>query len=141
MLLQKAHFNIVNGGVEFFRRLSALGPEPADREILAVYYMALHLGFQGQYGMKGGDQSAIQVRQRLQILLEPARLSEGEALFPGVLPATMALSDPGGYARKKNRRVRTLLLWGTPPGILLILFVVFDRIIHRMVQNVLSHLY
>ncbi len=141
MLLQKAHFNIVNGGVEFFRRLNALGPEPTDREVLAVYYMALHLGFQGQYGMKGGDNSSIQVRQRLQNLLEPARLSEGESLFPGVLPASMALSDAGSYVRNRNRRLRTILLWGTPPGILLILFLVFDRIIHQMVQNVLIHLY
>jgi type VI secretion system protein ImpK len=141
MLLQKTHFNIVNGGVEFFRRLNALGPEPADREILAVYYMALHLGFQGQYGMKGGEQSAVLVRQRLQNLLEPIRLSEGASLFPGVLPASMALSDAGSYVRSRNRRLKTLLLWGTPPGILLILFAVFDRIVHRMVQNVLIHLY
>ena len=91
--------------------------------------------------MKGGDNSSIQVRQRLQNLLEPARLSEGESLFPGVLPASMALSDAGSYVRNRNRRLRTILLWGTPPGILLILFLVFDRIIHQMVQNVLIHLY
>jgi type VI secretion system protein ImpK len=141
MLLQKAHFKIVNGGVEFFRRLSALGPDPMDREILAVYYMILHLGFQGQFGMKGGENGALQVRQRLQNLLEPVRLSEGGTLFAGVLPASLALSSASAETRNRKRRTKTLLVWGTPPAVLLILYGVFDRIIHQMVQNVLIRLH
>ncbi len=140
MLLQKAHFKIVNGGVEFFRRLSALGPEPVDREIMGIYYMILHLGFQGQLGMKGGESGSIQVRQRLQNLLEPARNPEGEFLFAGVLPAPAALSGKSPEISLQKRRVKTFLLWGAPPLVLLILYAVFDRIIHHMVQNVLTHL-
>ncbi len=141
ILLQKAQFKIVNGGVEFFRRLSALGPDPVDREILAVYYMILHLGFQGQFGMKGGESGALQVRQRLQNLLEPVRLAEGGTLFAGVLPASHVFSSAGQETRNRKRRMKTLLVWGTPPAVLLILYVVFDRIIHQMVQNVLIRLH
>ena len=140
MLLQKAHFKIVNGGVEFFRRLSALGPEPQDREVMGVYYMILHLGFQGQLGMKGGESGALQVRQRLQNLLEPVRNPEGEFLFSGVLPAPAALAGATPEISLRKRRTKTLLLWGSPPFVLLILYVVFDRIIHHTVQNVLTHL-
>jgi type VI secretion system protein ImpK len=140
MLLQKEHFRIVNGGVEFFRRLSALGPEPADREVLGVYYMILHLGFQGQLGMKGGESGALQVRQRLQGLLEPAKNPDGEFLFAGVLPATAALSGKTPEVSLRKRRTKTILLWGSPPLVLLILYVVFDRIVHHMVQNALTHL-
>lgn len=140
MLLQKEHFKIVNGGVEFFRRLSALGPDPTDREILAVYYMVLHLGFQGQFGMKGGESGILQVRQRLQNLLEPVRLAEGGTLFSGVLPASSAHSGPNAENLKSKSRLKKILLWGTPPGILLILYGVFDRMVHQMVQHVLIHL-
>lgn len=141
ILLQKARYKIANGGVEFFRRLSALGPDPVDREILAVYYMVLHLGFQGQYGMKGGESSSLQVRHRLQALLEPVRSSEGAALCPGLLSPMNAL--PGAVSKNtaKNRRLKTLLLWGIPPGLLLILFAVFDRIVHEDVQNILAHIH
>ncbi len=141
MLLQKSHFKIVNGGVEFFRRLSALGPDPTDREILAIYYMVLHLGFQGQYGMKDKENASLQVRQRLQNLLEPVRRSEGEPLFSGVLPTTTATTGITSKSRSRNRRLRTVLLWGVPPGLLLVLFVVFDRIVHQKIQNALIHLY
>ena len=139
-LLQKSLFRTGNGGVEFFRRLSALGPEPADREVLGVYYMILHLGFQGQLGMKGGESGALQVRQRLQGLLEPAKNPDGEFLFAGVLPATAALSGKTPEVSLRKRRTKTLLLWGSPPLVLLILYVVFDRIVHHMVQNALTHL-
>ena len=125
-----------------FRRLSALGSGPEDREILAVYYMILQLGFQGQYGALGEESSSLPVRRQLQAVLEPVFSSgEGKALFPEALPGEKALpgSSPEGQTRK--RRIRTLLLWGAPPAVLLILFIVFDRIVHQMAGDVMGHLH
>ena len=141
-LLQKSLFRTGNGGVEFFRRLSALGSGPEDREVLAVYYMILQLGFQGQYGALGEESSSLPVRRQLQAILEPvSSSSEGKALFPEALPGETALpgSSPEGQSRK--RRIRTLLLWGAPPAFLLILFLVFDRIVHQMAGDVMGHLH
>ena len=142
MLLQKAFFRTGNGGVEFFRRLSALGSESVDREVLAVYYMILQLGFQGQYGMEGEENSSLPVRRQLQTVLEPSRPSDEQTpLFPGVMPAVAALPGETHEGLTRRRRLGTLLLWAVPPGLLLILFMVFDRIVHSMVQDVMSHLH
>ena len=143
MLLQKAYFRTGNGGVEFFRRLSALGAEPTDREILAVYYMILQLGFQGQYGMDEDANASLPVRRQLQTILEPVRLgsAEQEVLFPGTLPEKTALPGASQEHRTRRRRIGTVLLWAVPPGVLLILFVIFDRIVHGMVQDVMGHLH
>ena len=141
-LLQKALFKTGNGGVEFFRRLSALGTGPEEREVLAVYYMILHLGFLGQYGAMGEESSSLPVRRQLQAVLEPAASPlEAKALFPESLSGPMALpgASPGGETRK--RRIRTLALWGGPPAVLLVLYVVFDRIVHQMVGDVMGHLH
>ena len=139
MLLQKALFRTGNGGVEFFRRLSALGSGPEEREILAVYYMILQLGFQGQYGALGEESSSLPVRRQLQTLLEPAAIgAEGAALFPASRAKEAALPAGGAEGRDRDRRLRSLLFWILPPALLLVLFVVFDRIVHSMAQDMMG---
>ena len=139
MLLQKALFRTGNGGVEFYRRLSALGSGPEDREILAVYYMILQQGFQGQYGALGQESSSLPVRRQLQTLLEPPLSGqEATALFPGSRSKEPALAAITAEGRDRNRRLRSLLVWIVPPAVLLVLFMVFDRIVHSMAQDVMG---
>ena len=139
MLLQKSLFRTGNGGVEFFRRLSAMGSGPEEREILAVYYMILQLGFQGQYGALGEESSSLPVRRQLQTVLEPALSGQDNAeLFPASRSREAALPGKKDEGRERKRRLRTLLFWAVPPAVLLVLFVVFDRSVHSMAQEVLG---
>jgi type VI secretion system protein ImpK len=49
--LQRRHFNIADGGMEFFERLDQLGHE--DRDVREVAYYCLTLGLTGKYIEKG----------------------------------------------------------------------------------------
>ena len=53
--LQLHYFQENVAGEGFFTRLEAQRRDPRKRDILRVYYVALLLGFQGRYRVRGGD--------------------------------------------------------------------------------------
>lgn len=58
-LLQLQYFGENIAGDEFFRRLQAVRGDRRRRDVLRVYYLCLLLGFQGQYGVRGGQAELI----------------------------------------------------------------------------------
>jgi type VI secretion system protein ImpK len=53
--LQLTYFNENTAGEGFFSRMEALERQPAKTHVLQIYYLALSLGFQGKYAVRGGE--------------------------------------------------------------------------------------
>ncbi len=64
--LQLHYFQENVAGEAFFTRLAGLRREPRKRELLEVYYLALLLGFQGRYRVRGGDLELMTLVEELQ---------------------------------------------------------------------------
>ncbi|MHB1731615.1 MAG: DotU family type IV/VI secretion system protein [Leptospirillum sp.] len=139
-MLQKTFFRITNGGVEFYRRMPLEGGDPESREILSLYHMALQLGFRGQYALERTEHEVQKVRKHLQDLLGPDRsVFEQEKIFPeGYLVREDAKTTTKVASRKT---LNTVFIWLVPSVMVLVLFLLYDRIIHSMTQNVLRHLH
>ena len=139
-MLQKTFFRITNGGVEFYRRMPLEGGDPESREILSLYHMALQLGFRGQYALERTEHEVQKVRKHLQDLLGPDRsVFEQEKIFSeGYLVREDAKTTTKVASRKT---LNTVFIWLVPSVMVLVLFLLYDRIIHSMTQNVLRHLH
>ena len=139
-MLQKTFFRITNGGVEFYRRMPQETKDPDDREILSIYYMALQLGFKGQYALESNEHEASRIRKHLQGILAPDRPAlEREKIFPD---GYLTREDPKTTTKVASRKsLNTVFVWLVPSLMVLILFVLYDRIIHTMTRNVLRHLH
>ena len=64
--LQLHYFQENVAGEAFFTRLAGLRRDPRKRELLEVYYLALLLGFQGRYRVRGGDLELMTLVEELQ---------------------------------------------------------------------------
>jgi len=64
--LQLHYFQENVAGEGFFTRLEAQRRDPRKRDILRVYYVALLLGFQGRYRVRGGDLELMTLIEELQ---------------------------------------------------------------------------
>ncbi|MEQ9323194.1 MAG: DotU family type IV/VI secretion system protein [Polyangiaceae bacterium] len=79
--LQATRFNTTNAGVEMFERLQRVRQGPPS--VVATYFAALGVGFQGCYGLPGADRYALgQLRRDLAIQLgvDPDRDWSGGAI-------------------------------------------------------------
>lgn len=95
--LQLHYFRENVAGEGFFTRLEAVRRDPRRREVLHVYYLALVLGFQGRYRVRGGDLELMSLIEELQRELARSARVEFEALSPaGVLP------EEGGRAARRT---------------------------------------
>lgn len=139
-MLQKSFFRITNGGVEFYRRMPQETKDPNAREILSIYLMALKLGFRGQYGLESNGHEAARIQKHLQSILEPdLPIFEREKIFPS---GYLTREGPEGQTKVASRKtLNTVFVWLVPSLMVLVLFVLYDRIIHQMTRNVLRQLH
>ncbi len=123
-LLQKAHFETANAGVEFFDRLDALSPfNPGERDIREVYYYCLCLGFVGKYYRAGDKARLDELRDANFNLLtngkDAVRSLRDLRLFPD------ARADAGESKDVVIHKRRAYLYYGVPLLVLLGAFFVF----------------
>ena len=78
-LLQVQCFGENIAGDEFFRRLEQLITASGPREVLLVFYLCLLFGFQGRYGIRGGEAELLRITDRTRAALGHA-LSAPETL-------------------------------------------------------------
>jgi type VI secretion system protein ImpK len=100
--LQLHYFHENVAGEAFFTRLQTLRKDPRRRDILRLYYVALLLGFQGRYRVRGGELDLLRIVEDLQ-----------EHLGAGRDADTAALSPQGDRPDEEDRRKRGpgLALW------------------------------
>ena len=79
--LQLHYFHENVAGEMFFTRLQTLRGDPRRRDILRVYYVALQLGFEGRYRIRGGDLDLYRIVEELKVELERGR-EHDELLSP-----------------------------------------------------------
>jgi len=113
--LQLRYFQENVAGEAFFTRLESLRRDPRRREVLQVYLIALLLGFQGRYRVRGGEVELLRLTEDLQRDLQRGRKYDGEMLSPQ--------GDRADEARAAARG-GGLLLWGAAltVGLVLILY-------------------
>jgi type VI secretion system protein ImpK len=80
--LQLHYFHENVAGEAFFTRLQTLRKDPRRREILQLYYVALLLGFQGRYRVRGGELDLMRIVEDLQEHLGAGRDADSAALSP-----------------------------------------------------------
>jgi type VI secretion system protein ImpK len=101
--LQLQYFKENVAGEAFFTRLESLRRDPRRREILRVYFIALLLGFQGRFKVRGGEVELLRLTEDLQRDLQSGRKYDGEMLSPqGERPDEARAAARGG----------AILLWG-----------------------------
>jgi type VI secretion system protein ImpK len=80
--LQLHYFHENVAGEGFFTRLEGVRRDPRRREVLQVYYLALLLGFQGRYQVRGGDLELMTLVEDLKHDLERGSRFDAEVLSP-----------------------------------------------------------
>lgn len=80
--LQRVYFQTMNGGEEFFIRLSALSPEKG--QVREVYLYCLAMGFKGRFFSPEDENKLLEIRQaNLFLIHDPSELNDhSEILFP-----------------------------------------------------------
>jgi type VI secretion system protein ImpK len=100
--LQLHYFQENVAGEAFFTRLENLRRDPRRREIARVYFVALLLGFQGRFKVRGGDVELLRLTEDLQRELLGARKHDAEVLSPQ--------GERSDEARAATRGGRVLLM-------------------------------
>ena len=99
--LQVTLFDTTNAGNEFFTHLGSLSPQ--QDEVREVYYVALCLGFVGQYYYEVGDQGELGKLKELHVRHLPAAAALLQALADEKITAQpYRVADPAG-PRMPNR--------------------------------------
>ena len=98
--LQMHYFQENVAGVAFFTRLESQRRDPRRREVLRVYYVALLLGFQGRYRVRGGDLELMTLIEELQ-----RELGQGSRFDDVLSPSAERPED----ARARGGRSRAML--------------------------------
>ena len=80
--LQLLYFQENVAGEGFFTRLQNLRRDPRRQEILQVYYLALLLGFEGRYRVRGGELELMKLVDELRAELQRGRRFDAEVLSP-----------------------------------------------------------
>ena len=80
--LQLLYFRENVAGENFFTRLEVLRRDPRRREALRAYVLALLLGFQGRYRVRGGELELLSLTEELQRELGRGRGLDVETLSP-----------------------------------------------------------
>jgi type VI secretion system protein ImpK len=101
-LLQVRLFGQNVAGDEFFVRLERLLGRGERRDALLVYYLCLVLGFQGRYGVRGGEAELLRITDRV-------RQALGGTLDPPAVLAPLAERPDEALARGADRNP---WLWG-----------------------------
>lgn len=81
--LQLHYFHENVAGDAFFTRLQGLRRDPRRREVLQVYYLALLLGFQGRYRVRGGELELLRLVEELEREFQGGRRFDAEVISPG----------------------------------------------------------
>ncbi len=85
--LQLEFFGEFVAGEEFFTRLERLRADPRRRELLRAYHLALLLGFQGRFRVRGGELELLSIVEELQQdMLRDARFDADELSPRGERP-------------------------------------------------------
>lgn len=114
--LQLHYFHENVAGEGFFTRLEAVRRDLRRREILQVYYLALALGFQGRYQVRGGDLELLTLVEELQRELARSARVEVEALSPeGVHP------EPA--RARSGRATRVAAVAGVAAGLVVLAYL------------------
>lgn len=102
-VLQLRYFNENVAGEAFFQRLESLRRDPARREVLRVYFLALLFGFHGQYRIRGGQVELADIIDRVRDDLQRAN----------VLSSDLPLSPRGPRPPEPiaDSRRNLLLVW------------------------------
>ncbi|MDR5837092.1 DotU family type IV/VI secretion system protein [Caballeronia sp. LZ034LL] len=143
-LLQRRHFNTTTAGVAFYTRLDDLrDDQTAVRE---VYALCLALGFRGRYAQERDTRQLDERRRRtLQQVLDAGGVpaATGTVLFPQAYvtedSARAAQTGIEPAARRVRGRLRrqTLIAFGLPLLILVVLYGTYHAIIVQMVNALL----
>ncbi|HID96654.1 MAG TPA: DotU family type IV/VI secretion system protein [Thermodesulfobacteriaceae bacterium] len=137
-LLQTQYFQTTNAGEEFFSSLSALRPE--QKWVREIFYLCLCLGFRGRY-CKPGDEAVIArlKEAELSALKTPGEpvLQDRSPLFPQGYPsddeaASLLLGRTSTFDRSQ------IILALLPPGLFLILFLVYTFVLKGMFDDILG---
>jgi type VI secretion system protein ImpK len=112
--LQLQYFNENQAGENFFQRLGAIRGDRRRADVLRVYYQCLLFGFQGRYGIRGGELELMRIADSLRTDVENA-VELPEELSPAGEPPDEPLVQKGG---------RNPLLW-VSLGIFAIALAVF----------------
>jgi type VI secretion system protein ImpK len=101
--LQMQLFQTANAGKEFFERLGRLGPASRARE---VYFLALALGFEGQYAGSLAERAALMDSEYARLRASGASLELGSE--PALTPSAYQLEIDRGRARRRTGVLRRL---------------------------------
>ncbi len=80
--LQLLYFQENVAGEGFFTRLEAIRRDPRRRSVLRVYQVALLLGFQGRYRVRGGELELLSMTEEIERELARGREVDVETLSP-----------------------------------------------------------
>ena len=92
--LQLELYDRFDAGEQFYVRLNALLDDPSRTEVLEVYYLAMALGFKGQYQIRGQDELRRLVGRAQERLAKAPGLVPGP-LAPHGVPVRTAVAEVG----------------------------------------------
>ena len=96
--LQLELFNTATAGEGVFDRLQVLVSDPSRTEVLEVYYLALLFGFQGKFGVRGGESELLATAERVEEAIRRSGRRPETSFSPhGGRPT------PGGQAARMDR--------------------------------------
>ena len=112
--LQVHYFHENVAGEGFFDRLREVRRDPRRREVLRAYYLALQLGFQGRFRVRGGELELMGIVDEVQRELTRGRSGEAaEELSPHAAPPDAE--------RGRAATVARWFAWGSLAGLALVL--------------------
>lgn len=123
-LLQTRLFRITRGGNEFYEHLNALSPEKHDAR--EVYFMALTLGFEGQYAGNDAERGAV-IQHQFKMLRGAGRtqtLGEDDALIPPAYELDIELPRAGGLGLMASLGLGVATLAGVYGLLWLLLYLI-----------------
>jgi len=130
--LQLSYFNENVAGEGFFRRLEEIRRGGRRIEALRVYYQCLLLGFQGKYGIRGGDLELMRLMEAIRPEIE-RQMDPVDTLSPAADPP----DEPLVRATRRNPFLWVALaLFAVAIGVFIGLKVTLDAKVGRLADRV-----
>ena len=138
-LLQTQYFQTTNAGEEFFSNLNALHLE--QMWVREIYYLCLCMGFKGRY-CKPGDEAVLARLRGAELaaikMPDQPGLGDPAPLFPEGYPAKDEAESLLLGRRSSGLDRGQILLAVMPPGIFLILFLIYSLVLRGTAADILG---
>lgn len=130
--LQYELFGTQEAGLEFFQRLETVRRStPSNPDLLALYYLCLTLGFEGQYTLSG--------REKLHTLIR--EMARELSIVRGAVPALSPHGQrPDELAKETKRDWMPWIVCGVSAVVVVLCFAVFSYQLGNLTGTVLDEL-